>query len=173
MHINRVKPLYWAGMVMTVYVLSSGAMVLADDSAATKQTTASLKGKANPFGLLIDAVKSQGPASNLPPHLSEVLKLNAHGESTPVKQAFMRDGDRVHTFNVRSDGHDDVVLMVFDTRTQATRAYLTGGPGKLRKAVSYQVGEAPIERSIEDARADFNAEVAFWSGLSRKSATGK
>lgn len=169
MHINRVKPLYWSRIVMAACLLTSGALALADDSAPTKQTAASIKGKANPLALLIDAVKSQGPASSLPPHLSEVLKLNAQGQSTPVKQAFMRDGERVHTFNVRSDGSDDVVLMVFDTRTQATRAYLTGGPGKLRKAVSYQAGEAPTERSIEDARADFNTEVAFWSGLSHKS----
>ncbi len=84
----------------------------------------------------------------------------------------MRDGDRVHTFNVRSDGPDDVVLMVFDTHTQATRAFLTGEQGKLRKAVSYQAGEAPTERSIADARADFNTEVAFWSSLSRKPTAG-
>lgn len=168
MHINRVKPLYLLRLATVVCLFASGGGALAYDSGASQQPATAEKGKPT-FGLLIDAVKSQGPASSLPPHLSEVLKLNAQGQSTPVKQALMRDGDRVHTFNVRSDGPADVVLMVFDTRTQATRAYLTAEQGKLRKAVSYQAGEAPMERSLADARADFSAEVAFWANLSRKS----
>jgi hypothetical protein len=173
MKINRVNALCFVLMLLGVALLAfTGMPARAQDGAALKQSTISAKDKSTPLVLLIDAVRTQGPASTLPPHLSEVLKLTEGGQSTPVKQALMRDGDRVHTFNVRSDGHDDVVLMVFDTRTQATRAYLTGEAGKLRKAVSYQAGEAPTERSIQDARADFNAEVAYWSTLSRKPAPG-
>jgi hypothetical protein len=172
MQINRVKALYLPRFMVAICLLAGAGWAFADEGAAKKATAATVKGNAVAFGLLIDAVRSQGPASSLPPHLSEVLKLNTNGQPTPVKQALMREGDRVHTFNVRSDGQDGVVLMVFDTRTQATRAYLASELGKLRKAVGYQAGEAPTERSIEDARADFIAEVAFWSGLSRKSAGG-
>ena len=172
MQINRVKPLYFSRRMLAFGLLLSGMAAFADDSTARNHAPSTVKGKAAAFGLLIDAVKAQGPTSSLPPHLSEVLKLNGQGQATPVRQALMREGDRVHTFNVSSDGHDDVVLMVFDTRTQSTRAYLTAEPGKLRKAVSYQAGEAPTERSIAEARADFSAEVAFWSGLSGRSAAG-
>jgi len=99
-----------------------------------------------------------------------VLGITATAQPTAVKQAVMRDGEWVRTFNVRSDQHSDVVLMAYDTRTRATKAYLTNPAGTLREAVSYQAGEAPTKRKAAEAGGDFAAEMKFWTNLSQTTA---
>ena len=119
------------------------------------------------LALLVDEVVAKGPTSRIPPHLSLVLGITTSEQPTAVKQAVMRDGESMRTFNVLSDQHGDVVLMAYDTRTRASKAYLTNAAGTLRKAVSYQPGEAPTVRKVDEARGDFAAEIQFWSNLSR------
>lgn len=115
----------------------------------------------------IDEVLTKGPSSQIPSHLSLILGITTVSHPTAVKQAVMRDGELMHTFNVRSDQHGDVVLMAYNTRTRATKAYLTDPAGTLRKAVSYQPGEAPTERKANEAREEFAAEKRFWLNLSQ------
>jgi hypothetical protein len=115
--------------------------------------------------LLIDEVVAKGSASQIPSHLSLVLGITTTPQPTAVKQAVMRDGESMHTFNVRSDQHGDVVLMAYDTRTRTTKAYLTDPAGTLRKAVSYQPGEAPIVRNTSETSGEFTAEIKFWLNL--------
>jgi hypothetical protein len=132
------------------------------------------KGASAKTGMLtafVNAVVAHGPSSELPPHLSLVLGLNPAEQPTAVKQAIARDGNRVRTFNVRTDNHDDIVVMLHDSQTRSTQAFLTNAWGKLRKTVSYQDGEAPSTRTVHEAQADFAAEIAFWNALSRRSAT--
>ena len=119
------------------------------------------------LALLIDEVVAKGPASQIPSHLSLVLGISTTSQPTPVKQAVMRDGASIRTFNVRSDQRGDVVLMAYDTHSRATKAYLTDPAGTLRKAVSYQPGEAPTERKTDEARGEFAAETEFWLHLTQ------
>jgi hypothetical protein len=117
---------------------------------------------------LIDAVVRNGPDSQLPAHLSVVLGVSPVERATAVKQAVVRDGDTVRTFNVCAANHDVVVMMTHDEHSQSTKAYLTSAAGKLRKAVFYQAGSAAHERSLVDARSDYAAELARWTTLGEK-----
>jgi uncharacterized protein with GYD domain len=119
---------------------------------------------------LIDAVVRNGPDSQLPAHLSVVLGVSQVERATAVKQAVIRDGDTVRTFNVCAANHDVVVMMTHDEHSQSTKAYLTSAAGKLRKAVLYQAGSAAHERSLEDARGDYSAELALWTAFAEKAA---
>jgi uncharacterized protein with GYD domain len=119
---------------------------------------------------LIDAVVRNGPDSQLPAHLSVVLGVSPVERATAVKQAVIRDGDTVRTFNVCAANHDVVVMMTHDEHSQSTKAYLTSAAGKLRKAVFYQAGSAARERSLEDARGDYSAELALWTAFGEKAA---
>jgi hypothetical protein len=114
---------------------------------------------------LVEAVVRNGPDSELPAHLSVILGVSRVERQTAVKQAVMRNGATVKTFNVCTANHADVVIMTYDEQTHSTKAYLTSPTGKLRKAVSYQSGAAANERSLPDARGDFGREVAFWTDL--------
>jgi hypothetical protein len=146
------------GLLLGLIVLSSPSQ--AGPPAAPKPRLAGI----------IDEVVAKGPASQIPPHLSVVLGITTTQQPTAVKQAVMRAGDSMHTFNVRSDQQSDVVLMAYDSRTRATNAYLTNPAGTLRKAVSYQPGEAPIERKANEAGGQFAAEIKFWLNLSKTAA---
>jgi len=117
---------------------------------------------------LIDAVVRNGPDSQLPAHLSVVLGVTRAEEMTAVKQAVIRDGVIVRTFNVCAANHDVVVLLTHDEHSQSTKAYLTSATGKLRKAVYYQAGAAANERSLVDARGDYEAELARWTTFDEK-----
>jgi hypothetical protein len=117
---------------------------------------------------LIDAVVRNGPDSQLPAHLSVVLGVGRAEEKTAVKQAVIRDGDTVRTFNVCAANHDVVVMLTHDEHSQSTKAYLTSAAGKLRKAVYYQAGSAANERSLTDARGDYAAELALWTAFAEK-----
>jgi hypothetical protein len=117
---------------------------------------------------LVEAVVRHGPDSNLPAHLSVILGVSAVERQTAVKQAVMRSGAMVRTFNVCTAHHDDVVIMTYDEQNHSTKAYLTSPAGKLRKAVSYQSGAAANERSLADARVDFRNELTFWTDLDHR-----
>jgi len=109
-----------------------------------------------------------GYQATLPPNVSLVLGLAADGKSVPVKQLVTRAEQKVRTFNVSVAHHRDLVIFSVDEATQATVAYLLAPGGKLRKAVSYQIGAEPRQLSAAEARAGFAAEVHYWSGRARE-----
>jgi hypothetical protein len=119
---------------------------------------------------LIDMVVRNGPDIQLPAHLSVVLGVSHVEQTTAVKQAVVRKGNTVRTFNVCAANHDDVVILAYNEQSHATKAYLLSAAGRLRKAVDYQAGEAAHERSLADARSDFAAELRFWTDFARQSA---
>lgn len=118
------------------------------------------------FGALIDAVLRNGPDSQLPAHLSVVLGVSDVERTTPVKQAVVRDGETVRTFNVGTDNHRDLIILAHNEKTQSTKAYLLTAAGVLRKAIEYQAGGAPRERSLGNAGNDFAKEIKFWTNFS-------
>jgi len=128
----------------------------------------SAHGAAASLAGLVDAVVRNGRASRLPAHLSVVLGISRIEQETAVKQAVIRDGQMVHTFNVCADKHDDVVLMHVNEQNHSTKAYLVSAAGVLRKAVSYQAGAPAIERSLEEAHGDFANEIKFWTEAGRR-----
>jgi len=109
-----------------------------------------------------------GHPSTLPPNLSVVLGLAAQGQSVEVRQLVTRAEQKVRTFNVVVAHHRDLVIFSVDEGTQATVAYLLAPGGKLRKAVSYQIGGAPRELSAAEAKVGFAGEVRYWSGRARE-----
>jgi hypothetical protein len=127
-------------------------------------TTAVAARGAAPHSLkpLIDAVIRSGPDSQLPAHLSVMIGVSKVEQTTAVKQAVVRDGVIVRTFNVSVANHDDVVIMVHNEQSRSTKAYLSSPTGTLRKAVSYQAGAPATERAAAAARGDFAKEVSFW-----------
>ena len=92
-----------------------------------------------------------------------MLGLNQRDQKTAVKQAVIRDGDTVHTFNVCMANHKDLVMVITNEKTQTTQAYLVTTAGVLRKAIDYQAGGAPRERPPKEARRDFANEIQFWT----------
>jgi hypothetical protein len=114
---------------------------------------------------LVDAVLRNGPNSQLPAHLSVVLGVSRLEQATAVKQAVMRNGSVVRTFNVCTADHDDIVLITYDEQRRSSKAYLVSPAGALRKAVSYQAGAPASERSLTDAARDFANEIKFWTDL--------
>ena len=112
---------------------------------------------------VIDAVVQKGPDNQLPAHLSLVLGLNKGEEATAVKQAVLRDGSTVRTFNVRASNHDTVVMMAYNEQSRSMKAYLVSPEGKLLKAVAYQAGAPATQRSAAEARGDFADEIKFWT----------
>jgi hypothetical protein len=133
----------------------------------------SAHGAAGSLAGLVDAVLAKGPESRLPAHLSVVLGVSRAERETAVKQAVIRDGQTVHTFNVCTANHDDVVIMSVNEQDHTTKAYLSSAAGVLRKAVSYQAGAPANERSLAEARGDFADEIKLWTGFERRSAGSK
>jgi hypothetical protein len=119
---------------------------------------------------LVDAVIRKGPDNQMPAHLSVILGVSALEQTTPVKQAVMRDGHTVRTFNVCTANHSDLVMMTYNEQNHSSKAYLVSPAGLLRKAVYYQAGDPANERSLADARPDFLIELRFWMNLSAGSA---
>ncbi|HEY4968375.1 MAG TPA: hypothetical protein VII35_00625 [Steroidobacteraceae bacterium] len=134
---------------------------------------ASAQGAPQPLKSVIDAVVQNGPVNQLPAHLSLVLGLNEGEQGPAVKQAAMRDGTLVRTFNVRIANHDDVVMMAYDEQSRSMKAYLVSAKGKLRKAVAYQAGAPATERSAAEARGDFANEIKFWTETAHLPAAAK
>jgi hypothetical protein len=114
---------------------------------------------------LVDAVIRKGPDNQLPAHLSVILGVSALEQKTPVKQAVMRDGYTVRTFNVCTANHSDLVMLTYNEQNHSSKAYLVSPAGVLRKAVYYQAGDPANERSLADARSDFLIEFKFWTNL--------
>ena len=133
----------------------------------------SAHGAPRSLGDLIDAVIRQGPTSQLPAHLSVVLGVSRIEQPTAVKQAVMRETETVRTFNVCIANHDDVVMITYNEQSRASKAYLLSPEGKLRKAVSFQAGAPAIERSLQEARSDFAAEIKFWMDVEHPPAAPK
>jgi len=143
------KPVWWVVMLAMAAIVSAHS--------ATR-----------PLQGLIDAVMRNGPDSQLPAHLSVVLGVSPVERTTAVKQAVIRDGSIVRTFNVCAANHGNVVMLTYDEHSQSTKAYLTSAAGSLRKAVYYQAGAAANERSLADARGDYAAERALWTAFGKK-----
>lgn len=122
-------------------------------------------GSANSLRDLIDAVIRKGPPSQLPAHLSVVLGVSGVEQPTAVKQAVMRDGSTVRTFNVSTANHGDVVMITYNEQSRSSKAFLVSPDGKLRKAVSFRAGAPATERSLAEAGSDFAAEIKFWVGV--------
>ena len=114
--------------------------------------------------VLTQQALAAGYPATLPPNLSMVLGLATQGKSVQVRQLVTRAEQKVRTFNVSVAHHRDLVIFLVDEGTQATVAYLLGPGGKLRKAVSYQIGAQPRELSASEAHAGYVAEVRYWSG---------
>ena len=133
----------------------------------------SAHGAARSLAGLIDAVVANGPESRLPAHLSVVLGISRTERETAVKQAVIRDGQTVHTFNVCAAKHDDVVMMSVNEQDRSTKAYLVSAAGVLRKAVSYQAGAPANERSLTEARDDFANEIKLWTEFERRGVGAK
>jgi hypothetical protein len=129
----------------------------------------SAQGATSLFATLVDAIIRHGPDSQLPANLSVELGVGRETQKTAVKQAVVRDGDTVRTFNVCSVNRANLVIMNYDERSHSMKAYLVSVKGALRKAVYYQAGAAAAERSAADARSDFAAEIKFWTDFSEKS----
>jgi hypothetical protein len=126
----------------------------------------------HPLGALVDAVVRKGPDAELPAHLSAVLGVNGVEQRVAVKQAVVRDGATVRTFNVCTVNPDNLVILTYNEQSRSTKAYLVSATGVLRKAVYYQTGAAAHERSLADARGDFAAEIKFWTDFSTQSKLG-
>jgi hypothetical protein len=142
-------------------------------AAIAMSATLGARGSAELFTGLVGEVIFRGPESRLPAHLSVVLGISAAERETAVRQAVIRDGQIVHTFNVCSAKPDDVVMMSVNEREHSTKAYLASAAGVLRKAVSYGEGAPANERSLTEARGDFAKEIKLWTDFERKSAGPK
>jgi hypothetical protein len=127
----------------------------------------------NSLADLIDAVIREGPASQLPAHLSVVLGVTKVEQPIAVKQAVVRDGNTVRTFNVSAADHRDVVMIKYNEQSRSSKVYLVSPKGELRKAVSFQAGAPAIERRLPEARGDFAAEMKFWMGVEHQRAAPK
>jgi hypothetical protein len=125
-----------------------------------------------PLRALVDAVVRKGADGELPAHLSAILGVNGAEPRTAVKQAVVRDGAIVRTFNVCTANRDNLVILTYNEHSQTTQAYLVSAAGTLRKAVYYQAGGDAHERSPADARGDFAAEIKFWTDFSTQSQFG-
>jgi hypothetical protein len=132
----------------------------------------SAQGAAQPLGALVDAVVLKGPDGELPAHLSAVLGVNGTEQRAAVKQAVVRDGATVRTFNVCTVNRDNLVILTYDEQSQSTKAYLVSPTGALRKAVDYHTGAPAHERSLAEARKDFAAEMKFWTEFSTRLTSG-
>jgi hypothetical protein len=111
---------------------------------------------------LIDAVIRNGPDSQLPAHLSVIIGVSQVEQATAVKQAVVRDGATVRTFNVCVANQNDVVIIVYNEQSRWSKAYLSSATGTLRKAVSFQAGAPATVRTLPAARDDFAKEMNFW-----------
>jgi hypothetical protein len=121
---------------------------------------------------LTEQTLRQGTDATLPPHLSVVLGLTDHGESTPVRQIAVRVDHEVRAFNVCSSNHRNLVIFTVDEATQVTTAYLLSPDGKLLKAVSYSPAEPTRKLPTSEARTGFTRAVQYWSGRAQPTQSG-
>ena len=140
---------------------------------ASAQGAASAQGVPHSLKAVIEAVVQKGADNQLPAHLSLVLGINKSEQATAVKQAVVRTGSIVRTLNVVTANHGEVVLIVYDEQSRMLKAYLSSVGGKLLKAIAYQAGAAPTQRSVAEARGDFANEFKFWTEPARTAGVGK
>ena len=114
------------------------------------------------FGNLADMVLHKGVDAQLPPHLSLVLGIGT-GDAIAVKQAVLREGAEVRTFNVSAANPGDIVLVRTNERDRTTTAFLVSKGAKLRKAIAFRYGEPPHLTPTAQATAAFAAEMQYWS----------
>jgi hypothetical protein len=114
-----------------------------------------------------------GFLTRLPPAVSVAFGLTKPEEGTEVRQLISKDGHRVRTFNVGVANHADLVVYNLNAQTGAGAAYLLTPDGKLRKAVSYQVGKDVQPLSGADAQAGLAREARFWSARAHSSAASR
>ena len=122
--------------------------------------------------VLTQQALTAGPQATLPPNLSMVLGLATEPKSVAVRQLVTRAEQKVRTFNVSVAHHRDLVILYVDDGTRTTVAYLLAPGGKLRKAVSYQIGGQPRELSAAEAKVGFAGEVRYWSARARELGPG-
>jgi hypothetical protein len=151
----------------------SGKRVLTIAAVVAMAAILSAHGATHSLKALIDALVKDGLDARLPAHLSVILGVAPVERATAVKQAVIRDGHTVHTFNVCVTNHGDVVILTHDDQSRATKAYLVSAAGELRKAVSYQPGAPANERTLLAAGSDFSGELKFWSEYQRTPAKPK
>jgi hypothetical protein len=142
-------------------------------AAAALAAMLSAHGASRSLDGLIESVVRSGADAQLPAHLSVVLGVTTVERTTAVKQAVVRDGSAIRTFNVCTANHEDVVILTYDEQSHSTKAYLVSAKGALRKAVNYQAGAAANERSSAEARSDFAHEIGFWRNFQLKPAPFK
>jgi hypothetical protein len=115
---------------------------------------------------LIKQALSGGYKKSVPPVLSLVLGLAAKAEAVETRQLVRSDGQKIHTFDVVSASPHQVVLFVVDEAAHSSVTYLLSASGKLRKAVSYDIGAAPHDVPEAQARAGLARERRFWTAQS-------
>lgn len=150
-----------------VWSVAAAAMLALTMSAASAQ------GGKHALDGLIEAVLRRGPDSQLPAHLSVVLGVSAGERPTPVKQAVLRNGSTVKTFNVCLADHDEVVFVTYDEQIRASKAYRVSPSGTLRKAVAFQAGAPAVERTQKEAASDFAGELKFWTDFEHRPTVAK
>lgn len=160
---RKVKKKSVWSLVAIMAVTATIAMTATIAITGMMAAPASAQAASQPLQSVIDAVVQNGPVNRLPAHLSLVLGLNEGEQGPAVKQAVMRDGTLVRTFDVRIANHGDIVMMAYDEQSRSMKAYLVSAKGKLRKAVAYQAGAPATERSAGEARGDFAKEIKFWT----------
>jgi len=137
--------------VKRLIVTMLGLLAVATASAAT------------PLAATIDEAVRTGANATLPPNLSAVLGLGKIGQATRVRQLLVRKGHTVHAFNVDPLHRHEIVLFVADEDNKTTTAYLMTAAGRLRKAITYHGGEAPVTIPRAHAAASFAAESDSWT----------
>jgi hypothetical protein len=108
-------------------------------------------------------VLERGSEAQLPPHLAMTLSVSDGSRPVPVRQAASRVGTLVHTYNVVSGAHRQVVLISTDEASHETSAYLLRADGSLRRAVHYQSGGMPEVLAPAAAGSGFRRELRFWN----------
>jgi hypothetical protein len=151
----------------------TGKRVLTIAAAVAIAAILAAHGATHSIRMLIDTVARSGLDAELPAHLSVILGVAPVERATAVKQAVIRDGHTVRTFNVCVPNQGDVVILTHDDQSGATRAYLVSALGELRKAVSYQPGAPANERTPQAAGSDFSGELKFWIEYQRTAAKPK
>ena len=119
---------------------------------------------------LVQQALGSGFLTRLPPEVSVAFGLAKAEQGSDVRQLISKEGHQVRTFNVSVANHDDLVIFNLNARTGATVAYLFGGDGLLRKAVSYQTGGQVQPLSAPEARAGVARETRFWAARARHAA---
>lgn len=136
------------------------AWVLAGAASTAQAAGAAATGS---LGRFVQQALERGRDAQLPPHLAMTLSVSDGLHPVPVRQIGKRVGAVVHTFNVVSGAHRQVVLISTDEASHETSAYAQRADGSLRRAVHYQSGGVPEVLSAAAAAAGYRREFRFWN----------